>query len=165
MADGAINNDSTQDMKQVILWQYDKAPHLVGIIDMFSQFLGSCATSLYNVFIENIFDIDNLNAFGASIWGVLLGFTKPQRMSDDLYIRLIKGKLFLLNSNMSGDVIEKYLYMVFEDRFTFYDNNNMTISFFPMASNTNQEELNFASSNPDIMFCSPVSVSIIYEGA
>lgn len=144
------------DLSAVKLWQYDKADRINKIIDHEQEFVNKNVTDFWNNFIEKVFTIKNADEFGLTVWGNLLGVKRPTYLkdgvytpvNDDLYKRMLLGKVMLMNSNSSMPSINRYIDYLFPDKPIFvYDYGNMTLALYLFFQPTDEEMAVFNSEN------------------
>lgn len=63
--------------RQVILWQYDHAPNLIGLIDGFNQIASDTVTQFWDYFRDSVFNIQTADTFGLNVLGRLMGLPRP----------------------------------------------------------------------------------------
>lgn len=66
------DNDYSIDLLQVILWQYDKAPHLKGLITSKQAWYEQNQTLFWGNWFFNVFSLLTANQFGLSVWAIIL---------------------------------------------------------------------------------------------
>lgn len=137
-----IDNDIGNELDSLVTWQYDNAPHLCGIIDMFKEFFSKAVTEPAN----NVLKLANLPEldldWALAIWGNLLGLPRPQLlyggsyhlMSRDKYRNLLLARMRLLGGSASTKEYVDYVSAVFGGNAKFVDNFDMTVSVTMDAS-------------------------------
>jgi hypothetical protein len=65
--------DFNVDILNAVLWQYDGAPNLLGILNAKNEWYNTNQTDFWQNYITNIFDIRTANDFGMSVWSIILG--------------------------------------------------------------------------------------------
>ena len=79
-ADAATSNfdiqyfDFSVNMLKAILWQYQNAPNLQGIISNENEWYNESQTQFWTDWIANVFNLATANEFGLSVWAIILGF-------------------------------------------------------------------------------------------
>ena len=182
MTNAVIDNSVNEELGNVILWQYDKAKNLIGMINMLQSFHDTATKGFWdswqiNVFNQFVKNADGTykyeaNDFGLSVWGTVIGCPRPditidnetQTISSDFYRRLLEGKMNLINSNHSDLAIADYLNTVYQGRYTFTDNYDMSLTFLPVDGVEQiDEETALAEQHPNIAFVWPAAVYDAYE--
>lgn len=64
------------NLEKCILWQYDKAPNINGIIKAKQKWYRQNVSYFMTSFFLNIFNLKTANDFGLSVWGKLLNFPR-----------------------------------------------------------------------------------------
>lgn len=78
-ADSATSNfdiqflDLTVNLMQAVLWQYNDATNLQGIIANENEWYYENQTQFWQAWIANVFDLRTANEFGLSVWSIILG--------------------------------------------------------------------------------------------
>lgn len=169
-----IDNSVVEDMGRVVLWQYDKAPNLLGMLSIIESYFRDSTESFwgkradddtYDGWIKNVSDIDTANDFGLSVWGIVLGIQRPtvvvdnttKTVSQDFYRRLLKGKYWLMRSNFSNYALNKYLSIVFDGRISVQDNQNMSITY-SVSGELSEEEQYLFDNNKEVILPYPAAV-------
>ena len=67
-----IDNSIGADITRTITWQFDKATHLVGIINALRDFYDQSTKDLWDGVIGSVENIDKANDYGLSVWGKIL---------------------------------------------------------------------------------------------
>ena len=75
MTNPILDNNIATD--SVILWQYDKAYHLISLIQKWNEFAVASCTDFWNYFGNSIFPIDRADTYGLNVWGNMLGIPRP----------------------------------------------------------------------------------------
>ncbi len=65
--------DFSVNLLKSILWQYEEAPNLRGILDAKKTWYVNNQTDFWNNWIINVFDLRTANAFGLGVWSIILG--------------------------------------------------------------------------------------------
>lgn len=173
---GAIDNSANGDFRRVITWQYDKAPRLIGLVLLVQAIYKATVEDPWNNFLSSTMDMDNLSAFGASLWGVNLGIVHPEyndgtsmvKISDDYFGRILSGRMVLLPSSYSMYDITKFLKKVYGERVKVRDWNDdqsistMTLHFSATESDLSAEELYLLQNNPDVALCHPAGIDVTF---
>lgn len=61
----------------VVLWQYNDAEKLKGIVANQQKFMDENVRDFYDGLNSNVFNLSTCNSFGLSVWGALLGVPRP----------------------------------------------------------------------------------------
>lgn len=61
------------DLKKVLLWQYENAPNIKALVQAKQAWYEANQTSLFEAYVRDIFDLNTANAFGLSVWAIILG--------------------------------------------------------------------------------------------
>ena len=67
-----IDNSIGADITRTITWQFDKATHLVGIINALRDFYDQSTKDLWDGVIGSVENIDEADDYGVSVWGKIL---------------------------------------------------------------------------------------------
>ena len=155
--------DNTFRLSQTILWQYDHAPNLIGMFAGMDAGLKTEVTDFWDWFVQKVGNVDELDYFGLNVWGITLGIPRPfiphgqikeetaydddgnelHALSNEVYCRLLKARMYMLDANASAADISEGLKIAFEGRVVCIDGYDMTISV------TN----NFIQSGNDFFYC------------
>ena len=167
-----IDNGISKPMRECITWQYDNAPHLIGMIGMIQSFYNAAIKSQYDRFLSTTFDINNLDTFGSTVWSMILGVARPtyydtvtgetKPISDGFYRRLIAGRAQLIFSNYSLAALNRAVKAAYGDTIKITDNFNCSITYTRMAQRPWEEDW-LAQNNPEAAFWHPAGVKIIYQ--
>lgn len=167
MTNPIIDNSADSELNKVILWQYDSAEHLIGIIEMFKSFFSESTGGLWDLMtsITNISKAENTDDFGLSLWGRLVGVARPlvngESMSTELYRRIIVGRMRLSISNASVKSYIDFANYVFGGKVSVVDNSDMSISFYwnGDAESELEQEMKWVLENiPDSVFAYPTGI-------
>jgi len=169
------DNSDNGDILRTVLWQYDNAEKLAGIILAWKEMFDGTTKAFFDELVESS---DPLTAGDQlATWGKTLGIMRPTldidgvktSLSTELYRRLIIGRVRLLNSNASFDAYVSYLKYVFNGRATVYDNQNstfpnmgLTFTFFDGNPGSDADEVAemsaLISQYPELAFIFPSGV-------
>ena len=72
-----IDNSIGADITRTITWQFDKATHLVGIINALRDFYDQSTKDLWDGVIGSVENIDEADDYGLSVWGKILNLRRP----------------------------------------------------------------------------------------
>lgn len=123
------------DLSPVKLWQYDEAEKLKGLVDNMQTFMDENVQGFYENLRDNVFNLENANSFGLSIWGALLGVLRPTytdggvevEFSDEQYRLLLRARIYLLTFDGSARALNEFFHIVFPDLIvSVKDNGDMT---------------------------------------
>lgn len=123
------------DLSPVKLWQYDEAEKLKGLVDNMQTFMDENVQGFYENLRDNVFNLENANSFGLSIWGALLGVPRPTytdggvevEFSDEQYRLLLRARIYLLTFDGSARALNEFFHIVFPDLIvSVKDNGDMT---------------------------------------
>ena len=65
--------DFNVDLLRAILWQYDNAANLRGILEQKKEWYDTNVSEFWNDWITNVFDLRTANEFGLAVWSIILG--------------------------------------------------------------------------------------------
>lgn len=137
MTTATIDNSDNGDILAAILWQYEHASNVVGVIEAMKAFYDSSTKDFFDALIGryNLAD-ENIGAFGLAVWGNILSLPRPYlseslgMLSDGLYRKLLLGTLRLLNSDATMTSYSAFCDTVFEEgRVSVTDTHEMAIVF------------------------------------
>lgn len=121
MTNHVIDNTLT-NLGKTVLWQYDKAVRLLSVLKHM-QVLYHCAVDqFWSFWVEKVLSLDTCNAFGASLWGMILGVPRPTVKGEDgsehpiavsVYRKVLKGMFFLMERTSSSTDFMGYLEIIF----------------------------------------------------
>jgi hypothetical protein len=66
--------DYSVNLTQVLLWHYNQATDLTGIINAKQSWYDFNQESFWSEWQENVFDLSTANNFGCIVWAIILGF-------------------------------------------------------------------------------------------
>lgn len=78
--DVATSNDDIQEVDfsinllAALLWQYNEAPNLQSLLNSKQAWYTENQQQFWENWITNVFDLRTANAFGLSVWAIILGF-------------------------------------------------------------------------------------------
>ena len=163
--------DNSVEDKAVVLWQYDHAPNLIGLVDGLDGIAAEVVTQFWDYFRDCVLNIDTADEFGLSVLGRLIGLpwpsvtagTSPSRISAEFYRRLLKGRFFLYGMDPTVANYNHYLNIIWAgNRAHVVDGQNMSMSF-TAPSNATPEETALHTSSPDLIYFYPAGIR--YAGA
>lgn len=129
------NYDFYCDLSPVKLWQYNDAKKMLGIIDNQQAFMDENVTGFFENLRDNVFNLENANSFGLSIWGSLLGVPRPTytvggvvySFTDEQYRLLLRARIYLLTFDGSARALNEFFSMLFPGILVqIKDNEDMT---------------------------------------
>ena len=171
MTNHEINNSVNLD--DVILWQYQHADNLKALVAAYDDFFDKNVRQFHDDWRDKVFNLEEsydeqLNKFALSVWGILLGYSRPQYtdesgnkavVSDDFYRRLLKARFRVMRSNSSIPAIVKYLQDVFGGDVMMDDTADMALHYSIKYPNSLSEEENaILSQDPDSVLVYPAGV-------
>lgn len=65
--------DYSVDLLKTILWQYDSAPNLRGMIERKNEWYLRAQSKFWKDWERDVFDLNTANDFGLSVWAIILG--------------------------------------------------------------------------------------------
>lgn len=65
--------DFSVDLLKALLWQYDNAPNLQGLLAYREQFYVTNQKEFWENWIRDVFDLRTANDFGLQVWSIILG--------------------------------------------------------------------------------------------
>lgn len=139
---GKIDTNISNEL--VYLWQYDKAKKLTSILKKDDNFAAVSVGEFLQNFITNILNINYSTTWALELWGEILGVIRPNYydpdsqtyipFKDDMYRKLLLGRVKKFNSNGSVKDINDYLQFIFPDKYIYAKNNNdMTMEIIMYA--------------------------------
>lgn len=166
-----LSNSDNGDIARTILWQYDRAPNVSGIILMFRDFFKQSTEDYFDKLLESIklrdLATDGSDDYGLAVWGKILKLPRAivtvngvaSSISSDLYKRLLIGRLELLESDASTRAYCSYLAYVFNGNVQIVDGLDMGITFVEIEDSTlTDEERALIEQHHDIAFIYPSGV-------
>lgn len=76
MTNPTLSNKISSD--SAILWQYDKAPNLIHLIQNWNEFATVSCERFWNYIGNKVFPIDAADEYGLTVWGKILGIARPK---------------------------------------------------------------------------------------
>lgn len=167
MTNQVIDNSADEAFGRVITWQYDKAENLVDLVSSFKSFFDNSTKYLWDKMATEV-NVDNATDFGLSILGSLIGCTRPDGISTDLFRKFIKAKFKLAMSNYSIEALNEYLATVFDGAVSVSCKgsmlpdddgyNPMTINWVINENTISEEAAELIKKYPDFCFSFPAGV-------
>lgn len=123
MAESPVLSNSV-DNGEVVLWQYDHAPNLVGLIRGWQEIATASVERFWDYVRDAVFDIDRADTFGLNVVGRLLGLRRPTvvidgiatPISDGLFRNVLKGRFFMFGTSPTAANYNRYLALVYPMR-------------------------------------------------
>ena len=162
------NYNFDYDMSQVILWQYGDAERLKSIIANEQAFMDENVSGFYKNFNKDVLNISTANAFGLSVWGILLGVPRPTytvdgvtyTFTDAQYRLLLRARIYLLTFDGSTRALNEFFHILFPDmQITITDNGNMTADISILNELDPEIAILFQSPYVDIFLPRPSGVA------
>lgn len=183
--------DNSIENVKVILWQYDNAPNLIGLIGKWNAFGKISVTDFWDFYRDKVINIDNADEFGLNVWGNALNVPWPSvriptvggqpdvhRIDTELYRRLLKAKMFMMWKSSTVENFNTYLSFLFPDtdapllkengvvrmykpRCRVLDNQNMSMSY-TFPKDATDDEAYLYFQHYDLIF--PFPAGIRYAG-
>lgn len=78
--------ESSANLLEAILWQYNEAEHLIKIVENKNKWYNDNITKFWNDWYRDVFNVDTANDFGLSVWAKILNVnfsTPPQEVRND----------------------------------------------------------------------------------
>ena len=138
--------DFRYDYSPIVLWQYDEAKHLKGIIDNEQKFSDVAITQFRDEWDTNIFNLSTCDASGLELWGKLLEVNRPivggVYFTDEQYRLLLKSRIYVLVWDGSAFGLTKIISGLFPDAlFRVIDNGDMTVNIDFASGITPEQEV------------------------
>lgn len=123
--------DNSIANENVILWQYDNAPNLIGLIRKWNDFGKISVTDFWDYYRDVVVNIDRADDFGLNVLGNAFNVPWPSikipgstpsdpsvvsKVSSDFYRRLLKAKMYLMWKPSTVEVFNTYLSFLFPDK-------------------------------------------------
>ena len=142
-----IPDNSANDIKKVVLWQYDNAYRLLTLLHVMKSYYDVSVKQFWDAWINDVLNIDTCNDYGAAIWGLVLGVERP-RVDDSssgvtenrvvgikMYRKILKAAFLFYKQNCSMLDISEYIKLLFTVEGTdkcgikLIDNQDMSIVY------------------------------------
>ena len=162
------NYNFDYDMSQVVLWQYGDAERLKSIIANEQAFMDENVSGFYKNFNKDVLNISTANAFGLSVWGILLGVPRPTYTVDGItytftdaqYRLLLRARIYLLTFDGSARALNEFFHILFPDmQITITDNGDMTANISILNELDPEIAILFQSPYVDIFLPRPSGVA------
>lgn len=120
-----VPDNSVNDIKKVVLWQYDNAYRLLTLLHVMKSYYDVSVKLFWDAWINDVLNVDTCTDFGAAVWGLILGIRRPnvidsssgqpiiRTISLKMYRRLLKGTFLLCKQNCDSSDISEYLMELF----------------------------------------------------
>ena len=125
---------------QNILWQYEKAENLKGLISRKENWYNTNLNDFWLKIVDDFLNIQMATDWGLNLWGKILNVSRiynvngvQTTLSTELYRRLILGKISLTRSNGTVPEINKYLNFIFSNHITATTNAAVVKDNFDMS--------------------------------
>lgn len=168
MSQGTIDNSDGGDILRSILWQYEHANNVVGVIETFKYAYDATTKDFFDALLERYnLASENIGAFGLSVWGIILNIPRPYLriggedavLGDEMYRRILLGKLRLLDGDATMERYQDFCDLVFGDgNVSPSTDNEMDLSFHENSGATLTDEQQAVLDNQDILFPYPSGV-------
>ncbi len=76
--------DNSVDLLQALLWQYNNATNLQGILNFKQDWYNSENRDFWDDWYTDVFNLNTLNDFGCSVWAIILGINFITQIEPDL---------------------------------------------------------------------------------
>lgn len=174
MINSAIDNTDAGNLDRTIIWQYDNASGIIGVIEMLKDFFTQSTTEFFDDYAKkiNLADLDEVDDYGLSVWGKILGAQRPvltfddgegeshtAPMSSSLYRKILAARIILLEKSATVPDYIEYVKSIFGDRISVVDGENMSLTFtLKDGEELTDEESAAITQFPDVVFAFPSGV-------
>ena len=174
MTNSVIDNTDAGNLDRTIIWQYDNAEKLIGIIEMLKDFFAQTTTEFFDNYAKkiNLANPDEVDDYGLSVWGKVLGVQRPVLTFDDgevashtapmssgLYRKILAARIVLLEKSATVPNYIEYVQSIFGGKLKVIDGQNMSLSFAVKTGATLTDEESAAIAQfPDVVFAFPSGV-------
>lgn len=174
MTNTQIDNSDAGNIDRTIIWQYDNAENLIGVIQTLKDFFAQSTTEFFDGYIEkiNLANPDEVDDYGLSVWGKVLGVQRPVLTFDDgggeshtspmssaLYRKILAARIVLLEKTATIPNYIEYVQSIFGNRMKVVDGLNMSLGFEVKDGETLTDEESAAIAQfPDVVFAFPSGV-------
>lgn len=155
------------DLSPVVLWQYNDAEKLKGIIGNQQNFMDENVKDFFENLRDNVFNLENADEFGLAIWGSLLGVPRPTyeedgqtvSFTDDQYRLLLRARICLLTFDGSAKALNEFFKTLFPEMLVqIKDNMNMTATINVLNEIPDEYKVLFRSPYVEIFIPRPTGV-------
>lgn len=168
MANAVIDNSDSGDILRAILWQYEHANNVVGVIETFKYAYDASTRDFFDALMGryNLAN-ENIGAFGLAVWGAILNITRPYlsiggadtMLGDEMYRRILLGKLQLLDGDATMERYQEFCDLVFgEGKVSPSTDNEMDLTFSKNSGATLTDEQQAVLDNQRSLFPYPAGV-------
>ena len=152
-----IPDNSANDIKKVVLWQYDNAYRLLTLLHVMKSYYDVTVKQFWDSWINDVLNIDTCNEYGAAIWGLVLGVERPRVVDSSsgeavnrvvgikMYRKILKAAFLFYKQNCSMKDITEYIKVLFTIEGTDHcgiklvDNQDMSIVYEKSADYNNMD--------------------------
>lgn len=150
MNTATIDNSDNGDILRAILWQYEHANNVIGVIETFKAAYDASTKDFFDALLSryNLAD-ENIGAFGLAVWGAILSLPRPYlviggsggMLSDSMYRKILLGKLRLLDEDATLERYQQFCDLVFgEGKVEPSTDDEMDLSFSATTGATLTDE-------------------------
>lgn len=132
------NFNFVYDMSPIILWQYQEAVNLKGMVQYQQDFINTAITEFVGKWNKDFLNLQTASTDGLAVWGQLLGVARPTYVNDDgqtvsftdeQYRLLLQGRIYLLTFDGSARALNQFFKTLFPDvQVVIQDNYDMTVT-------------------------------------
>lgn len=146
-----LDNSDNGDILRSILWQYEHASNVVGVIETLKCAYDATTKDFYDALLR-MYDLASatVSDFGLTVWGIILSCPRPAldiggdiaMAGSELYRRLLLAKLRLLDSDSTMESYQSFCDTVFGDgNVSPHTSNEMDLTFSANSgANLSEEE-------------------------
>ena len=163
-----IDNSDRGDIDRTILWQYDNATHLIGVINIFKDFFEQAVKNFWDGFAKkvNLSDENEVDDYGLAVWGKILNVSRtiatdgdPITLSSDLYRKILAARFKLATENASLESYSNYVDAIFDGKVRLVDEGTMSLYVAVNdGAETLTEEEQVLVDNPQVWMIYPAGV-------
>jgi hypothetical protein len=184
MNTATIDNSDAGYIERTILWQYDDAEHLKGIILGLKNFYDQSTKKHFDEMVGRMSLADeNIDDYGLAVWGKILNTNRPnltyideetnekvtRSLSKVVYRKILLGKIKLFEGSATIREFAEYITSIFGDAVICTDcpdvsppnisYPDMSLRFYLKPSATISNELNaLIAQAPEVVFVYPAGV-------
>lgn len=131
-----VNYNFNLDLSPIVLWQYQDAPRIKGMIANQQKFVDENITAFWESWNKDIMNLQTCNTFGLSVWGRILQTARPTYLqdgqsveyTDEQYRLVLQARIFLLTFDGSAKALNHFFKILFPDLMVqIVDNYDMTV--------------------------------------